>query len=335
MTMCRKARSEAAHTGFEKYIFTLLSVLSCGSMWSGSIQNYKSMLAGVWQIPVLCFVALIINTVKSSLKTQEKRYRRMHLAGLFWAVNPTKQQKIQYILTWRPLPFEAWRLQRPRLPFGVVPQLLMICSCFSARSARSSSSSMNCCSRTLALASRAAVSWRNWSIWATSLRAERGTAMRHSLNSGVCSLVAFLWVCLIGGQTTHLLNLACGGNLHVQMFVYYTNGPYMTAGHIFLKKNLSHIHTSCSPALFAWRLHTPRYGDRDIYTTQTQREEKREKRNRGWEREREREREKRNRGWGSSWIFIQPQAQQGQVPVILRDSVTQIQRQTNQEFRQC
>lgn len=60
--------------------------------------------------------------------------------------------------------------QRPRLPLGVVPQLLlMIWSCFSARSARSSSSSMKCCSRTLALASRAAVSFRNWSICSTSL----------------------------------------------------------------------------------------------------------------------------------------------------------------------
>lgn len=60
--------------------------------------------------------------------------------------------------------------QRPRLPFGVVPQLLlMIWSCFSARSARSSSSSMKCWRRTLALASRAAVSFRNWSICSTSL----------------------------------------------------------------------------------------------------------------------------------------------------------------------
>lgn len=117
------------------------------------------------------------------------------------------------ILTWRPLPFEAWRLQRPRLPFGVVPQLLMICSCFSARSARSSSSSMNCCSRTLALASRAAVSWRNWSIWATSLRAERGTAILkgQSLNS------AYLETGLTGGQTTDMLNLTCGENTYMEL----------------------------------------------------------------------------------------------------------------------
>lgn len=67
-------------------------------------------------------------------------------------------------------PLEPGTLHLPRLPLGVVLQLLlMIWSCFSARSARSRSSSMNCCSRTLALASRAAVSLRNWSIWTTSL----------------------------------------------------------------------------------------------------------------------------------------------------------------------
>lgn len=99
------------------------------------------------------------------------------------------------ILTCRPLPFEVWRLQRPRLPLGVVPQLLMICSCFSARSARSSSSSMNCCSRTLAFASRAAVSCRNWSIWATSLWAERGgkISFGYSLKSGAYFIIFILF----------------------------------------------------------------------------------------------------------------------------------------------
>ena len=63
---------------------------------------------------------------------------------------------------------------RPRLALGVLPQLLlMTCSCRSARSARSRSSSMNCCSRSLALASRAAVSFRNWSICTTSLGPEQ------------------------------------------------------------------------------------------------------------------------------------------------------------------
>lgn len=63
---------------------------------------------------------------------------------------------------------------RPRLALGVLPQLLlMTCSCRSALSARSRSSSMNCCSRSLALASRAAVSFRNWSICTTSLGREQ------------------------------------------------------------------------------------------------------------------------------------------------------------------
>lgn len=63
---------------------------------------------------------------------------------------------------------------RPRLALGVLPQLLlMTCSWRSALSARSRSSSMNCCSRSLALASRAAVSFRNWSICTTSLGREQ------------------------------------------------------------------------------------------------------------------------------------------------------------------
>ena len=88
-------------------------------------------------------------------------------------------------LTCRPLPFDPWKLQRPRLPLGVLPQLLMICSCFSARSARSSSSSMNCCRRTLALASRAAVSCRNWSIWATSLQGGGRKDVSYTLHCGL------------------------------------------------------------------------------------------------------------------------------------------------------
>lgn len=74
--------------------------------------------------------------------------------------------------TCRPLALDPCRLQCPRLPLGVVAQLLIIWSCFSARSARSNSSSINCWRRSLALASRAAVSCRNWSIWATSLSEE-------------------------------------------------------------------------------------------------------------------------------------------------------------------
>lgn len=67
---------------------------------------------------------------------------------------------------------------RPRLVLGVLPQLLlMTCSCRSARSARSRSSSMNCCSRSLALASRAAVSFRNWSICTTSLGPEQSLTL--------------------------------------------------------------------------------------------------------------------------------------------------------------
>lgn len=62
----------------------------------------------------------------------------------------------------------------PRLALGVLPQLLlMTCNWRSALSARSRSSSMNCCSRSLALASRAAVSFRNWSICTTSLGQEQ------------------------------------------------------------------------------------------------------------------------------------------------------------------
>lgn len=45
---------------------------------------------------------------------------------------------------------------------------------------------------------------------------------------------------------------------------------YVTAGHFLT--NLSHIHTNCCPALFAWRLRTPRVGDRDKYTIPTLRE---------------------------------------------------------------
>lgn len=74
--------------------------------------------------------------------------------------------------TCRPLGLDPCRLQCPRLPLGVVAQLLIIWSCFSARSALSNSSSINCWRRSLALASRAAVSCRNWSIWATSLSVE-------------------------------------------------------------------------------------------------------------------------------------------------------------------
>lgn len=78
-----------------------------------------------------------------------------------------------------PVLLDPGTLHLPRLQLGVVPQLLlMICSCFSARSARSRSSSMNCCRRTLALASRAAVSFRNWSIWITSLQEEAGAGRR-------------------------------------------------------------------------------------------------------------------------------------------------------------
>lgn len=92
------------------------------------------------------------------------------------------------IYTCRPFPLLACRLQRPRLPLGVVPQLLMIWSCFSARSARSKSSSMNCCKRTLALASRAAVSWRNWSIWATSLDRDQNFSEKTSLTQSPFSI---------------------------------------------------------------------------------------------------------------------------------------------------
>lgn len=67
---------------------------------------------------------------------------------------------------------------RPRLALGVLPQLLlMTCSWRSALSARSRSSSMNCCSRSLALASRAAVSFRNWSICTTSLGREQSLTL--------------------------------------------------------------------------------------------------------------------------------------------------------------
>lgn len=133
------------------------------------------------------------------------------------------------VLTWRPLPLDAWRLQRPRLPLGVVPQLLMICSCFSARSARSRSSSMNCCSRTLALASRAAVSWRNWSIWATSLEGKEESSCINDR-----ALVSVLYYRPAVNQshprahTIDLLSLACGDCWHLQLSI----------GYVFNKKSI-------------------------------------------------------------------------------------------------
>lgn len=124
------------------------------------------------------------------------------------------------VLTWRPLPLDAWRLQRPRLPLGVVPQLLMICSCFSARSARSSSSSMNCCSRTLALASRAAVSWRNWSIWATSLEGkEESSRINDRALASVLHYRPAVNQSHPRAHTIDLPSLACGDCWHLQLSI--------------------------------------------------------------------------------------------------------------------
>lgn len=64
---------------------TLLSVLSCSSVWSGWIQNFKSMLADVvmygWQIPVVCFVALIMKTVQQEVKSENTRNTISHNAS--------------------------------------------------------------------------------------------------------------------------------------------------------------------------------------------------------------------------------------------------------------
>lgn len=203
--------------------------------------------------------------------------------------------KRRHSLTCRPLPFEVWRLQRPRLPLGVVPQLLMICSCFSARSARSSSSSMNCCSRTLAFASRAAVSCRNWSIWATSLWAERGGKYKS-----VAYFIILTWFLCEAHQRAEHWRVQLSFNCALKKLSLCVWRIFKTNE----QKKKTTIHSPSAANVFAWKLRTLRRGDRDKYTTQT-----------------EREREQMKRWWERSWIFIQPQAQQGQVPVILRDSL--------------
>lgn len=100
-------------------------------------------------------------------------------AGRLWGSHEQVRSQDRYTLTILPGPLTPGPEALPppplpRLALGVLPQLLlMTCNWRSALSARSRSSSMNCCSRSLALASRAAVSFRNWSICTTSLGREQ------------------------------------------------------------------------------------------------------------------------------------------------------------------
>lgn len=97
-------------------------------------------------------------------------------AGRLWGSHEQMRSQGRHTLTILPgpLPEALPPPPLPRLALGVLPQLLlMTCNWRSALSARSRSSSMNCCRRSLALASRAAVSFRNWSICTTSLGREQ------------------------------------------------------------------------------------------------------------------------------------------------------------------
>lgn len=138
---------------------------------------------------------------------------------------------------------------RPRLALGVLPQLLlMTCSCLSARSARSRSSSMNCCSRSLALASRAAVSFRNWSICTTSLGPEQSltpvprpvcpptlaSRERHGHSCPQCLLMGHMGTHRTGpGTLSHTM-------AHKEMSAY-------TPSHTFIPHSLSPKHTNGYP----------------------------------------------------------------------------------------
>ena len=127
-------------------------------------------------IPSPCFRPGVHSSGKSPRSLEHHRGMSGHVAqvaggqvgeGRRWALTDLPGPRVPGPAPLPPAP-------RPRLALGVLPQLLlMTCSCRSARSARSRSSSMNCCSRSLALASRAAVSFRNWSICTTSLGPEQ------------------------------------------------------------------------------------------------------------------------------------------------------------------
>lgn len=189
-------------------------------------------------------------------------------------------------LTCRPFPLEACRLQCPRLPLGVVPQLLMICSCFSARSARSSSSSINCCRRTLALASRAAVSCRNWSICATSLKTEQKKKEERKnkwiwcLQQVLCDTLWLELYCTSArGLTEKYVYLSVDGeNVRVKVMLNWTD-------RMFYK----HTVAAVKPFTLQGLLET---------NTQTQRSERAGERDRERDRERERAGTMTEHDWG-------------------------------------